>query len=546
MSTKIGLITLLIAGLMLLTAGLVSAQDPNIVTGTVTDATTDLPIEDAVVKVNGTDPLVFTETDDSGEYTLEGVTGGNQTFIVSADGYDGQTVIAEVSDTAETTLDFSLQPTVEATEPTSVAGTVTDATNGKPIEDASVQVDDADPPLSANTDEFGEYMLGGVTADGQEFTASADGYESETVGGQVSDTEGITVNFTLRPLFEKQAEEEELDSDGNGGKEAGDRKGYVGVFASADTGVFVLNTMKGDIEIQVPEDDLEGITRRPGQSPGVPEEGDQVAVLVEFVDQGGSELAQVARQIIVKPTPKPPIVGAVTSITTDENGVRTLTIMRPNGTIKEVRLGSKGPPPEVGDLITAFHGRSGDDDEDGDGPPTIRGLVRAQEVRQRLEGFLQDLSDRAADALEKVEGRRAERIARLAERLEAHAAKHADIIKRVSQNDKLPPQAVAGMLNGLERAEQGYSQAKVKAAEARSRGPGLQVDRGNSGRGNQDDNGSSDNGNRGNSGSSGKGNQGNGRSGGGGLNSSGSSSGGDDDNSGSGSGEDDDNNGSGS
>ena len=209
---------------------------------------------------------------------------------------------------------------------------------------------------------------------------------------------------------------------------------------------------------------------------------------------------------------------------TDENGGRTLTIMRPNGTTKEVRLGSKGPPPEVGDLITAFHAPGGDDDEDGDGPPTIGGLVRAQEVRQRLEGFLQDLSDRAADALEKVEERRAERIVRLAERLEAHAAKHADSIKRVSQNDKLPPQAVAGMLNGLERAEQGYSQAKVKAAEAWSRGPGLQVDRGNSGRGNQDDNGSSDNGNRGNSGSNGKGNQGNGRSGGGGLNSSGSGS----------------------
>ena len=50
MRTKIGLITLLIAGLMLLTAGLVSAHDPNIVTVTVTDATTDLPIDDAVVK----------------------------------------------------------------------------------------------------------------------------------------------------------------------------------------------------------------------------------------------------------------------------------------------------------------------------------------------------------------------------------------------------------------------------------------------------------------------------------------------------------------
>ena len=98
MRTKIGIVTLLIAGLMLLTAGLVSAQESNSVTGTVTDATTDLPIEDASVQVDGTDPINSNLTDALGEYALEGVSGGNQTFIVSADGYVGQTIIAEVSE----------------------------------------------------------------------------------------------------------------------------------------------------------------------------------------------------------------------------------------------------------------------------------------------------------------------------------------------------------------------------------------------------------------------------------------------------------------
>ena len=187
MRTKIGIITLLIAGLMLLTAGLVSAQEPNIVSGTVTDATTNLPIEDASVQVDGTDPINSNLTDASGEYALEGVSGGNQTFIVSADGYVGQTIIAEVSETEETTLNFSLQPTAEATEPNSVTGTVIDGTTGEPIEDATVQVDGSDPLLSADTDESGVYKLGGVTADGPQFTASAEGYESEKVGGQVSE-----------------------------------------------------------------------------------------------------------------------------------------------------------------------------------------------------------------------------------------------------------------------------------------------------------------------------------------------------------------------
>jgi hypothetical protein len=500
MRTKIGIIMLLIAGLMALTTGLVSAQEHNIVSGTVIDATTDQPIEGASVEVDGTDPLISTVTDGLGEYTLKNVSGGGQTFIVSADGYVGQAVPAEVSETEETTVDFMLQTTVAATESNSgtgtVTGTVVDATTGEPIEDASVQVDNAEPTLSASTDESGVYMLGGVTADGQAFTASADGYESETVGGQVSDTEGITVNFTLTPLFE---EEEELDSEGDGGKEARDRKGYVGVFSIADAGMFVLNTKQGDIEVLVPDEGLESITKRPGRSPGFPEEGDQVAVLVEFVDQGGSELVPVARQIIVKPTPKPPIVGAVTSITTDENGVRTMTIMSPNGTTKEVRLGIKGAPPEVGDLVTAFQGRGGDEEEDGDGPPIVRGLVRAQEVRERLEGFLEDLSNRAADGLEKVEERRAERVARLAERLEAHTAKHADIIERVSKSDRLPPQAVAGMRNGLERAQQGRTRATIKATEARSRVRDVQGNRDGSepgNRGNRGDSGSNDQGSR--------------------------------------------------
>ena len=485
---KIGIITLLIAGLMILTAGLVSAQTPNTVTGTVTDATTGKPIEDASVRVGGSDLLMSADTGESGAYTLEGVPTGENSFIASADGYD-----------------------------------------------------------------------------------------SETVGADVSGTEGISVNFTLQPSVKAEAETTELEGDDDGGKVAGDRKGYVGIFTSATGGAtgsgiagsFVVTTKKGDIEVQIPKEGLEAITKRPGQSPGIPEDGGQVAVLVEFVDQGGDELVQVARQVIVKPAPQRPVVGAVTKITTDENGVRTLTIMRPNGTTKEVRLGSKGKPPEVGDLVTAFQGRGDDDDDDG--PPTIRGLVRAQDVRQRLEGFLEDLSNRAGEASDKVEERLADRLAKLADKLESHAAKHAEIMERVSLNDRLPPQAVAGILNGLDRARRGQEDARARATEARSksgpsRGPGLQGDRGNSGRGNQggrDNSGSSsqadrDNGNsggRGNSGSSSQADRGSGNSGGRGnsgssggrdLDSSGSGSGGDGDSSGSGSGGDGDSSGSGS
>ncbi|MCH8801821.1 MAG: carboxypeptidase regulatory-like domain-containing protein, partial [Chloroflexi bacterium] len=271
---------------------------------------------------------------------------------------------------------------VSAQEPFTVSGTVKDATTGEDIPGALVQVNGTDSVLEADTDVSGEYSIADVPVGQQSVTASADGYESETIGAEVSETEGAYVNFTLQPLYEGQEEQEGDDGDG---KVAGSRKGYVGIFASAtggatgsgtNTGAFVVTTKKGDFEIQIPGEGLESITRRPGRSAGVPEEGDEVAVLVEFVDQGGDGLAQVARQVIVKPAPKKPVVGAVVSITTDEDGVRTLTIMRPNGTTKEVRLGPRGKPPEVGDLVTAFPGPD-DGDDPQDGPPIARGLVRA-------------------------------------------------------------------------------------------------------------------------------------------------------------------------
>lgn len=532
MKTKIGIITLLIAGLMILTAGLASAQEPNAISGTVTDAITGETIEGAKVQVDGSDPLISAQTDASGRYTLEGVPVGEQNITASAAGYDGGTVIAQISETDANLADLSLQPSAPETAPNSVTGAVTgavtDATTGEPIVGATVQVDGSDPLLSAQTDAQGEYALEGVIADDQSFTASADQYESETVGALVSDTEGISVNFTLQPLVEQQEDEpDEPDGEKGAGKSAGSRKGYVGVFAGADngSGTVVIMTKKGDIEIQIPDDGLEAITKRPGRSPGAPQEGDRVAVLVEFSEQGG-ELVRIARQIIVKPAPKPPTVGVVVNIATDEDGVRTLTIMRPNGKTKEVRLGSKSPPPEVGDLVTAFHGRDGDDEDgdsnnNGDRPPKVKGLVRAQEVRQRLEGFLEDLSNKVDQAIEKVEERLAKRLAKLAEKLESQAAKHANIIERISQSDKLPPEAVAGILNGLDRARRGHNEAKVKATKARtksrpSRGPELQGNTGDSGSGNREDrgnsrqrspgnNGSSDQGDRGNSGSSDRG-----------------------------------------
>jgi len=427
---------------------------------------------------------------------------------------------------------------ISAQEPNTIRGTVTDATTGEPIEGAVVQVDGVDPVLSTNTDASGAYEIGDVPIGEHSVTASADGYDSETVGAEVSGTEGASIGFTLQPLNVEEEEPvpepiaEEPEADDEVGKAAGDRQGYVGTFTSG-TGAFTLTTKRGEIEIQIPEEGLEPITRTPGQAGGSLENGSRIAVLVEFVDQGAAELAKVAQQIIVKPAPQLPIVGAVVSITTDESGARTLSIMRRDGTTKEVQLGPDADPPEIGDLVTAFRGRSlsADGEAGQEGPPVVRGLVRAEEVRQRLEGFLEDLTAGVGELPTEAAERRAQRVADVAALLDDHASKHVEIILRVSQNEKLPPQAVQGMRNGLERAQRGRDQAKVRATEARAKagppsgrggrgsqsqgGPGSQGEGAPGGQGQGDQGGGSQGGGSQGGGSQGGGSQGGGSQGGG-------------------------------
>ena len=179
-----------------------------------------------------------------------------------------------------------------------------------------------------------------------------------------------------------------------------------------------------------------------------------------------------ARKILVKPTKPttPPVTGAVVSV---QDG--TLTIMRPDGTTKIVQLGREAGTPEVGEVVTAFAGPSSTD-----GPPVAKGLVKASEVRQRLEGFLQDLATGSDDLPEAASGRRAQRVVDIAAILEGHADKHVKILEKLSQKN-LPAKAAEGMRKALENAQRGRSQAKLKASaarikagppEERGRGPG--------------------------------------------------------------------------
>ena len=80
-----------------------------------------------------------------------------------------------------------------------VSGIVTDGTTGAPIEGAAIVL---------------AYTITGLLAGAQTFIASAAGYESETVGIEVSDEHRVSINFTLQPSGkELKAEELEVEQE---------------------------------------------------------------------------------------------------------------------------------------------------------------------------------------------------------------------------------------------------------------------------------------------------------------------------------------------
>ena len=393
-----------------------------------------------------------------------------------------------------------------------VSGTVTDGTDNTPIMDAVVMLEGSNPVLQATTDENGNYELTDVPVDEPTFTASIEGYDSETVGLELIEDGAATVSFSLQPVTIQPVDGEEgVEDEDDGGKVAGTRKGYVGIYVSptaavagfatgsvtlttpttgaATEGYFMVKTKQGLVKIHTPNDGsesvtdgIESFTQTTGSKSQTPTDGDRVVVLVELVDQGDGELVKVALWVKVKPT-KPLLhtVGAVVGIATDENGVRTVSIMRKNGKVKDLQLGPDAELPEVGDLVTALQGRG----NSANGRPIATGIVRADSVRHRLEGFLDDLTGEDSGLPSQALENRADRVADIATLLENHAANNVAILRQLSQNENLSPQALVGMRNGLAKAQSGFDKAMAKSKEARSkaaspsdRGQG----RGNSGR----------------------------------------------------------------
>ena len=268
-----------------------------------------------------------------------------------------------------------------------------------------------------------------------------------------------------------------------------ERTGFAGTVVSYDagTGILVLSvlaegeTASSEITISVASD----VIKIPGDS-GVLEEGAKVVVLAH---QPEGEDQWVADSLVVKPVKpiSPPIVGAVVSRETDAQGIRFLTIMRRDGTTKTIQLRAGDVAPEEGELVTAFAGPP--DDDDRGGRPVLTGLMKADDVRARLNKHLAD----SAGNPDLPEQARSRLVDDLATTLGAFVSRQVTLLENIKA--RAPAAAQQGLDTALANARRGRDQAQANAAVAREKaGPpqGRGQPDGTPGAGSTGDTGSSD------------------------------------------------------
>ncbi|HWR26272.1 MAG TPA: carboxypeptidase regulatory-like domain-containing protein, partial [candidate division Zixibacteria bacterium] len=164
---------------------------PGSIRGTVTNASSGLPIELAAVTLESTNDIVT--TDASGIYTLTNVLPGLQAVTVSdVIGFVASTSNITVLEGVQVTLNFPL------TQAGNIAGVVMHAP-GIPIEGAMVNLGaimDVRAPHNI-TDANGNYLLTNVAPGPQAVTASADGFVANT--SNIVVTVGVTtpLDFVL-------------------------------------------------------------------------------------------------------------------------------------------------------------------------------------------------------------------------------------------------------------------------------------------------------------------------------------------------------------
>lgn len=183
-----------------------AAANPGTLTGVVTDATDQTPVENALVMARGNHGPRWALTDASGAYELENLREGEQNVRCWAQGFMPAQASVTIVAGETAALDFALTTFAFG----QVQGLVTDAGTGEPIPGALVVLHPAAKYLSTDgeitrmhtiTGPDGDYFFEHVFAGDYTVTARAFGYvESEPIAISVTQDQVITADLTLEPV----------------------------------------------------------------------------------------------------------------------------------------------------------------------------------------------------------------------------------------------------------------------------------------------------------------------------------------------------------
>ena len=225
--------------------------------GTVTDAETEDPIGEAMVRIENSDNKYSATTDKEGYYEID-CNSGDYEISISASGYETHYGEVTVKPGDDNEYDAALEPTEENSR---VYGYVTDADTGEPIDMADVYLRNSDNSYSTRTDREGYYEI--QCASGEyDITISKEGYKTHYGQVKVVDDEEVKYDAELNrdgsqtylDGYVRDAETEEpvneakITLEGPNGNYEGysDKEGYY--YISCEPGEYDMLTQHPDYE----------------------------------------------------------------------------------------------------------------------------------------------------------------------------------------------------------------------------------------------------------------------------------------------------------
>jgi prenyltransferase beta subunit/protocatechuate 3,4-dioxygenase beta subunit len=156
---------------------------PQPITGTVTGKVVDVSTNQPLGGVSVVSGQLSATTTNTGEFTLSDMPSGSQTITLSLNGYATASVTVNITAGSITdlgTITLSTSPTTGI-----IKGTVTDASNGQPLEGVAITVTGSFSG-STTTGTDGSFIFTDVTPGNVTMTASKTGYYSATGTGTVT------------------------------------------------------------------------------------------------------------------------------------------------------------------------------------------------------------------------------------------------------------------------------------------------------------------------------------------------------------------------